>query len=163
MTAIFIHVKQKFSTYVGYCKDVIEKLHTYNLEFALDSFCHEGMSPDKLPWKKSVTCAIQNFEYNQFQKGAHDDMDFERFLRIHPDIFLVSPIWRIAKEYPGMLSICLHVCKIITSPPNKETILCENCGYTFHNFVEHYVCNCPHTLLERETFWEIINNTQPIP
>ena len=146
----------------GYCKDVIEKLHTYDLRFALDSFCHDGTSPDKLPWKKLVSCAIQNFEKNQFQMTVSDDLDFERFIRIHPDIFVVNPIWRVAKEYPVMLQKCLDVCKIITSPPNKETILCEYCGHTFHDFVEHYICNCPHTLQERETFWEIINNSQPI-
>ena len=54
----------------GYCKDVIEKLHVYDLSFALDSFCHDGTSPDKLHWKKVIACAIQNFENNQFQKCA---------------------------------------------------------------------------------------------
>ena len=61
-----------------------------------------------------------------------------------------------------MLANCLEVSKIIASPPNRENILCEFCGKIFQDYVEHYVCNCTKTMVERETYWEIINNTQDL-
>ena len=105
-------------------------------------------------------CQFKRIESAAF--SDKDDPDFDRFKRIHPDIFLISPVWRVAREKPHMLEKCLKVAKVIASGDSQDLLLCEFCGRLFRDRVVHYACVCSHTALIRETFWDIVNNEQPI-
>ena len=98
----------------------------------------------------------------RYNSDTQDDSDFERFRRIHPDIQRPSPIWRVAREFPSMLPKCYNVAKLIACPTSNEAYLCEFCGYIFNDKIIHYCCNCSHTSEDRDTFWDIINNSLSI-
>ena len=65
----------------------------------------------------------------------------------------------MARDKPHLKEKCFRVAKIIACPINTNTLLCEFCGKIFHDLLEHYVCNCCHTILERDIFWNIITDT----
>ena len=146
----------------GFSAEILTLLQKYNLHDNIDSFLIHGYIPDKPIWKKIVSRKVAETEIVNYNEMTQDDHDFKRFKRIHPNINLPSPIWRVARENPSMLSKCYTVAKVIANPCADEAFLCEFCGRLFTDKIEHYVCDCNYTQEERDTFWDILYNTYPI-
>ena len=142
----------------GFADELNSIMKKYGLTWAIGNFLSEGIIPDKHPWKKIVSVVVQNKDCEQFYERTREDTDFYRFHHIHPDISKPSPVWRVARDYPYMLDICLKVAQIIATPPKDEELLCEYCGCIFKDWVVHYACHCSHTQEEQEYFWNIIDN-----
>lgn len=148
----------RHSETTGYGHEIVTLLHKYNLQFALFNLLENAYIPDKLPWKFMIRQSAASLERSSYNNNIKDDPDFTRFIRIHPDNLLPSPLWRVAKAKPSMLVKCVCVAKIIATPPNQDKMLCEYCGHIFKDWVVHYCCNCSHTVLQREQFWDIVHN-----
>ena len=146
----------------GFGSEILVLLKKYNLEEFRENYIRHGYFPDKQVWKKIVCRHVSEAEMKIYDNITQDDIDFERFRRIHPDIQKPSPIWRVAREFPSMLAKCYNVAKLIACPPSNEAYLCEFCGYVFKDKIVHYCCNCSYTNEERNTFWDIINNSLSI-
>ena len=146
----------------GLGSEILSLLKKYNLEEFKENFVRNGYIRDKQRWKNIVHRHVSEADSKIYETITQDDIDFVRFRRIHPDIRKPSPIWRVAREFPTMLGKCYTVAKIIACPPSNEPYLCEFCGYVFQDKVVHYCCYCSYTSEERDTFWDIINNSLSI-
>ena len=144
----------------GFSGEIIDICNKYQVSWILDNYVKYLLLPDKIPWKTTIQDAVNYNEFNIFKDAIIADREFARFVKVHPDPFIPSPIWRVAKKHPHMLQRCYQAAKAVAYPHIwQEGILCEHCGVLSKDYLMHYVMDCPFLSEERETFWDIILNS----
>ena len=143
----------------GPSSEIDQLCKKYSLN-SLDYFLETGTFPDKLPWKHIIKNVIKSTELHNYTSSIQDDPELQRFALVHPDPSQINVIWRLAKQYPHLLSNCFMAAKFLSNPfPYENPILCEFCGKLTADYQNHYLMECSHTAEERDTFWRhLINN-----
>ena len=58
-----------------------------------------------------------------------------------------------------MLEKCYNVGKVIAySTKSNDALLCHFCGEFYTDSPKHFIITCSHTVVERESFWDIVTN-----
>jgi len=129
-------------------------LNQYNLTEIVVSYLAGGALDNKFLWKQIIKKSVRDKE----EQAWNDDLlhkEAFRFNNVHRKLE-PSYLYNVMKRYMYLKKKLMNVVKLLAYPEHSEECICELCGITYSDTVEHYLMRCQGLIRIRSDLWDNI-------